>query len=185
MAMIDYGAIAFKNGNLISTDMFTPMEETCGFSDYDSPLQGMEKSFDGNYFVIVGNKDILFAFYKTLIVWWCDESVEHQWGGHQWMDGADFRGWKLFEKSIYYKKDGKEYRGRVEIKIKPKNGYYVATFKIDNDDYKVYFGYGVDLDFYKKTHRVNYYRSPEYFLNHIKWWISYRIKDLKRKFRRK
>ena len=27
MAMIDYGAIAWKNGKLISTDMFTPMKD--------------------------------------------------------------------------------------------------------------------------------------------------------------
>ena len=178
--MIDYGAIAFKNGNLISTDMFTPMEETCGFSDYDSPLQGMEKSFDGNYFVIVGNKDILFAFYKTLIVWWCNNEVEHEW-----MDGSHFRGWKSFEESIYYDKCGKKYGGHSDITIKPQNGYYVAKFNIDDDNYKVYFGYGVDIDFYKKTHRINYYRSPESFILGIKYGIYYRFQDLKRKFRRK
>lgn len=26
MAMVDYGAIAWKNGKLISTDMFTPIK---------------------------------------------------------------------------------------------------------------------------------------------------------------
>ena len=30
MAMLDYGAIGFKNGKLISTGFFTPMKETCG-----------------------------------------------------------------------------------------------------------------------------------------------------------
>ena len=33
MAMIDYGAIAWKDGKLISTDMFTAMEDMVGWSD--------------------------------------------------------------------------------------------------------------------------------------------------------
>lgn len=33
MAMIDYGAIAFKNGKLISTGMFTPMKDMVGWED--------------------------------------------------------------------------------------------------------------------------------------------------------
>lgn len=42
MAFIDYGAIAFKNRKLISSEMFTPMSETCGFSDEDGLLPGAE-----------------------------------------------------------------------------------------------------------------------------------------------
>ena len=33
MAMMDYGAIAFKNGKLISTGMFTPMQDMVGWED--------------------------------------------------------------------------------------------------------------------------------------------------------
>ena len=35
MAMIDYGAIAWKNGKLISTDVFTPMKDMVGWDDSD------------------------------------------------------------------------------------------------------------------------------------------------------
>lgn len=33
MAMIDYGAIAFKNGKLISTGIFTQMKDMVGWED--------------------------------------------------------------------------------------------------------------------------------------------------------
>lgn len=36
MAMIDYGAIAFKNGKLISTDMFSPMKDMVGWEDTET-----------------------------------------------------------------------------------------------------------------------------------------------------
>lgn len=37
MAMIDYGAIAFKNGKLISTEMFTPMMNMVGAESIETP----------------------------------------------------------------------------------------------------------------------------------------------------
>lgn len=36
MAMIDYGAIAFRNRKLISTEMFTPMINMVGWEDTDA-----------------------------------------------------------------------------------------------------------------------------------------------------
>ena len=38
MAYSDYGAIAFKNGRLISTDTFTPMIDTVGWEDTEETL---------------------------------------------------------------------------------------------------------------------------------------------------
>lgn len=184
MAIIDYGAIAFKNGKLISTDMFTDMKETCGFSDKDNLLPGADMSFDGNCFVTVGNKQFLLGFYKTTMYWWQDR---------KWKDkeDADFDddyprytfGYEMFGWSDYTWKKWKNefYLGRgcydtTSIIVKHKNGYYVARFNIGRDRYKVYFGYGVDLGFYKKTRRVNYYRSPEY------WVYSHIISPIKWKF---
>ena len=72
MAIIDYGAIAFKNGKCISTDMFTPMIDMVGWEDTkndtyhnyntneDKPL-----ALKGNYFAYIGDSDCTVAFYKT------------------------------------------------------------------------------------------------------------------------
>lgn len=38
MAMIDYGAIAFKNGKLISTAMFSPMKDMVGWEDTETDV---------------------------------------------------------------------------------------------------------------------------------------------------
>src|SRR5574344_1860060 len=61
MAMIDYGAIAWKNGKLISTDLFTPMKDMVGWDDSDLDL---EPPLEGNYFAYIGDKDLTLAFYK-------------------------------------------------------------------------------------------------------------------------
>ena len=61
MAMIDYGAIAWKNGKLISTDMFTPMKDMVGWDDSDLDI---EPPLKGNYFAYIGDKDFTLAFYK-------------------------------------------------------------------------------------------------------------------------
>ena len=53
MAMIDYGAIAWKNGRLISTDMFTPMKDMVGWDDNDLDI---EDPLVNNYFAYVGDK---------------------------------------------------------------------------------------------------------------------------------
>ena len=60
--MIDYGAIAFKNGKLISTDAFTPMKQMVGWEDgeedvcYDLCIhQSRPLRLQGNYFAYVGD----------------------------------------------------------------------------------------------------------------------------------
>jgi len=166
MAFIDYGAIAFKNKKLISTDMFTPMEETCGFSDKKT-----EDHFDGNQFVVCGDKDLYMGFYKKFMCWksnYDDKSDDKIFNPYQ-----DFQKWKYWEKDIYYQENNDENSfEKTRIIIKHKNGYYVARWEYKGDKYKVYFGYGVDFDFYKRTKRVNYYRSPENYLKELKYKIK-------------
>ena len=181
MAMIDYGAIAFKNGKLISTDMFTPMEETCGFSDKDTPLPHKKSSFAGNHFVVLGNEKLVLGFYKTIFRWWNDRleeaedpKVRYDVGG-EFFGMSDYTKWSRWEKTFWFDDTW------TEVVVKPRNGYYVARFSINGDRYKVYFGYGVDFPFYQKTRRVNYYRSPEYFAKHAVWRIASRAKRLLRK----
>lgn len=58
-----------------------------------------------------------------------------------------------------------------DIIVTKRNGYYVCRWKYKGDKYKVYFGYGVDFDYYKKWHIVNYYRSIGYKLNKLKYLL--------------
>ena len=181
MAIIDYGAIAFKNGKLISTEMFTPMEETCGFSDKQNILPGTDHSFDGNHFVTIGNRQFIVGFYKESVSWCFDHGKtwnENRYeGGVELVSWSDYHGWTRWEKSF------STFRQEREITVKPRNGYYVAKVIIETDTYKVFFGCGVDLNFYKRTGRVNYYRSPEYYVQHYSWEARTRLKRTLDRFR--
>ena len=174
MAVIDYGAIGFKNGKLISTGMFTPMEITCGFSDKDACLPKMDTTFANNYFLTIGNEDILIGFYKEQIQWWVshtssgkeDPELDYEVGS-TYFNCTPYSGWRSYDDFLLCKSCG------ADIHIKKRNGYYVAYIYIKKnyemvDTYKVYFGCGVDYDFYMKTGRVNYFRSPEYLFKKLK-----------------
>lgn len=186
MAAIDYGAIAFKNGKLVSTDMFTHMKDTCGFSDRDKPLAGVgenELPFDGNQFVVLGDERFLVGFYKTSMKWWrppeYDEdtrcTVQCNVFGFE-----DYDGWKRWRQAACVRKNDVDPDLEVVfLTVKPRNGYYVARFSYNGDRYKVYFGYGVDYGFYKKTRRVNYYRSPEFFIRSLPHKIKWKLKDFR------
>ena len=175
MAMIDYGAIAFKNGNLISTEMFTPMIDMVGWedtkedtyhnynTDKDEPLK-----LKGNYFAYIGDAECTVAFYKTGM------RIIEQIGGEFWHD------YELFSNDYYTWSKWKKWMYGNEMKVTKRNGYYVFRWKYKGDKYKVYFGYGVDLPCYKKYRIVNYYRSPMYILRReIPRWIKDKIYDFK------
>lgn len=174
MAMIDYGAIAFKNGKIISTDMFTPMIDMVGWedtekdtyhnynTDKDEPLK-----LNGNYFAYIGDKDCTVAFYKTYI-----RIVEN-------INGEFFNESEFFCNAYYTWTKWNCWRSGGNIKVTKRNGYYVCKWKYKGDKYKVYFGYGVDLDCYMKYRMVNYYRSPMYIVRNIPRWIENKIYNFK------
>lgn len=177
MAIIDYGAIAFKNGKLISTDMFTSMMDMVGWeddesdvyhnyqADKDEPLQ-----LNGNYFAYVGDADYTLAFYKCSMVM-----------VNKWQDGTFYYHREYFGNTNYTWSKWEDYHGinLSKVKVTKRNGYFVCKWKYKGDKYKVYFGYGVDFDYYKKCRIVNYYRSPEFRLYSIKQWFKDKIYDWK------
>ena len=161
--MIDYGAIAWKNGKLISTDMFTDMKDMVGWDDSDLDI---ENPLLGNYFAYIGNKDFTLAFYK---------SVMRIYNPHFTYDndtiffGSErFEGWKKWW--MWTTSNHKD----VEIIVKPKrfHNYYVCHMKYNGDKYKVAFGYGVDLGYYKKTHIIDYFGTPWYKVKSA--WFNFR-----------
>lgn len=180
MAMIDYGAIAFKNGKLTSTEHFTPMFDMVGWEDtkdnvythYSVTGESVELPLElkDNYFAYIGDIDFTIAFYKTSIV-----IVERYFGN----PNKYFRTCEnlcndyKWSKWTHYGGDGDR------IKVTKRNGYYVCKWKYKGDKYKVYFGYGVDLDYYKKWRMVNYYRSPKFLVDKAKRWIKDKIEFFK------
>ena len=175
MAMIDYGAIAFKNGKLISTEMFTPMIDMVGWEDAENDTyhnyntdKDEQLKLKGNYFAYIGDKDCTVAFYKTglRIV---ERYQKEFWSECEWFNNCYYT-WSKWEKWL---------RGH-EMKVTKRNGYYVFKWKYKGDKYKVYFGYGVDLPCYKRCRIVNYYRSHEYIIRHkIPRWIKDKIYEFK------
>lgn len=172
MAMMDYGALAFKNGKLISTGVFTPMIDMVGWEDTDKDVCESDptKTLDlkDNYFAYVGDSDCTLAFYKEQIV-----IVSRYYDGafrydHEYLNCTHYT-WSKWE----------DYACRSRVTITKRNGYLVCKWKYKGDKYKVYFGYGVDFRSYKKWHIVNYYRSPSYNLYRIKRWFTDKLYDWK------
>lgn len=188
MAFIDYGAIAFKNGELISTGMFTPMIDMVGWEDTENDVYesrshevGEPESnymkpigLKGNYFAYVGDKDCTLAFYKEQMV-----IVE------RYNDGTFSRLHEFFNCTHYTWSKWEDYAGICDekfpkVKVTKRNGYLVCKWKYKGDKYKVYFGYGVDLSYYKKCRIVNYYRSPKWIIKYkIPRWFKDKVYNLK------
>lgn len=177
MAMMDYGAIAFKNGKLISTDMFTPMIDMVGWEDTNKDIYhdyNAEKykplKLKGNYFAYIGDKDCTLAFYKCQMVI-AERYKDRTFGYHHEYFNCTNYTWSKWEKYAG--------EGLAKIKVTKRNGYLVCKWKYRGDKYKVYFGYGVDLYSYEKWHIVNYFRSPQHRLYEIKRWFKEKIYDWK------
>ena len=182
MAMIDYGAIAWKNGKLISTDVFTPMKDMVGWDDRDLDI---EPPLEGNYFAYIGDKDFTLAFYKNVMRIYnlnCSYDNDTIFFGSESFEGQ--KKWRFWTIT-----NGKY----VEVIVKPKrfHNYYVCHMKYNGDKYKVAFGYGVDLGYYEKWRIIDYFGTPWYkigsrwrdikydlhdFLYDIKYNIELRLK---------
>lgn len=170
MAAIDYGCIAFKNGKLINTEYFTPMIDMVGWEDTAEdvfePYFGIEEPIrlNNNYAAFIGDEDLTIAFYKEQIM------IVERIGAHlftihrEYFNFTNYHWWKWTAET--HCDDNYTWHAAT---ITKRNGYYVCKWEYKGDKYKVYFGYGVDLPYYKKWRIVNYYRSPEYKLRCLKW----------------
>ena len=84
MAVIDYGAIAFKNGKLITTKMFTPVTKTIKFKSTPETIN----KFD-NYFVCIGNENIIVGFYKDIVHWWVKQEDGSYEEASEWLSWSN------------------------------------------------------------------------------------------------
>ena len=156
MAMIDYGAIAWKDGKLISTGMFTDMIDMVGWDDSDTDVKTSDKLYR-NYFAYVGDKDLTVAFYKDIMHIHFPEYEEYDRENIIiYFNHTEFKKWKYWRKGFIVDNDV------VWIKVYPKrfHDYHICKIDYRGHKYKVAFGYGVDYDYYKKCHIIDYYGTP-------------------------
>lgn len=171
MAIIDYGAIVFKNGKLISTGMFDSMINMVGWTDTEkdcNTFTGKPIKLNGNCFTYIGDSDCTLGFYKDQLI------IAEKVGDHKFIYTHKFFNctgytWSKWQ-SLYLAGD--------RAVVTKRNGYYVCKLKYKGDNYKVYFGHGVDFNSYKKWKIVNYYRSPMYFFKKVSYSIKRMLKIL-------
>lgn len=186
MAMLDYGAIVLKNGKLVNDDLFTPMIDAVGWEDTDNDCYNhygysytlgknyVEKipiELKDKYFTYIGDSECTIGFYKEQLVL-----------VYKFNDGTFFYDKEYFNCTSYTWSKWVKYAGMNMIVVTQRNGYLVCRWKYKGDKYKVYFGYGVDVDCYKKWRIVNYYRSPGFTLRQaIRWfrdkWFEWKYRN--------
>ena len=172
MAMIDYGAIVWKDGKLISTDMFTPMEDMVGWSDKNDDK---EFKLNDNCFAYIGDKDFTVGFYKDVMSIY--SSTNSCYNDTHYFCGVPFKGWRYWKEWYFIGLDADE----AEITVRPRrfHDYYICKMTYRGHKYKVAFGYGVDLKYYKKTHIIDYYGTPWFRIGSLCRDMKYRFEDWK------
>lgn len=167
MAMVDYGAIAWKDGKLISTDMFTPMEDMVGWTD------NHEHRLEGNYFAYIGDEDFTVGFYKdTMCIY---SPISKHYNETFYFGGTSFEKWSRWRK--WYFVDSLNDTAEIIVRPRCHHNYYICHMTYRGHKYKVAFGYGVDLAYYKKTHIIDYYGTPWF---RAKEWcrdMKYKVED--------
>lgn len=179
MAMIDYGAIAWKDGKLISKEFFDDMKDMVGWDDKEMKLPTENgRTLANNYFTYVGDEDFTACFYKNMMTICYKEDPTSEYEiENVWMNYTNYHGWKYYA-DFFFVKDGL-FDDIVDIKVKPKlrfgHNYFIFKMRYKDHKYKVAFGYGVDLAYYKKCHIVDYYGTPWHIaknkLHDIKWKV--------------
>ena len=134
MAIIDYGVIAKKNKKILTKDLFTPMEDTLGFSIEKSECG---RQIEGNYFVYLGDKDFYIGIHKGTLVFFSDNKVIGNIYDLYHEEGI--KGKKYSHKEII---------NGVEINIKrlDEGNRYYGSFSYRGDFYEFIYGYGVDTN---------------------------------------
>lgn len=135
MAMIDYGAVVFKNGICQNPDeFFMDMQRSVGWSDSDGPDR--EKT-DGNFMVYAGDEHLTVAAYK----YYCRILSEKSVALELW-DSAPL-GSETRHKSYRFSVSG------TPFCLRSLGDYHRVLwlqFSYKGDHYNVIYGYGIDPD---------------------------------------
>lgn len=150
MAMVDYGVIAKKNGEVVTESFFTNMKDTMGIS-IEKTENG--RFIDGNYFVFLGDRDFYVGIYKGTIAIFNDNKQIHfipDLYHPYWIKGTKYR--------------HKEIVNGVDFDIKriDEGNRYYGKFTYKGDYYEFIYGYGVDINmdcwYNKSTKAMNKFK---------------------------
>lgn len=165
MAGIDYGAIALKNKELISHEDYMDMREMVGWKTKEADV----------HIGWIGDKNLAIGFGRHSFTIYVNKKlakrIELQVG---------FRDWKRYG---YYHSYGQMW---VRIEVFPqRGGHYKAIVRLPKDftykevdEYTVYFGYGVDHEYYLKSGKPNLYNSIPERWSDFKWRMKDGLRDI-------
>ena len=173
MAMVDYGALVKKNGILLPhTNFFNNYSTLNGgdvegsynkdedesireftFNDKNSPYRF--RSVINNYMAVVGDDKFLVATYKT---------------GVMIFDAKQDLGGYSLEECKFAHTLKNDY---ADIKIKKLDTDFVGTasFRYNNDNYEILFGYGVDHPNFLFSKKAVVYMSAK-TLRKVRRWVK-------------
>lgn len=137
MAMIDYGAVLFKDGIKQNDSMFMDMNSSVGWS---------EEPIKGNYFVYAGDQHLTVCAYKTWARVLLNTSYELSAYGcnlMKFIDNDDYYEDDIrCRKTLHFNVDG------VQFKVKAiSHRVFWMSFRYKDSNYNIIYGYGIDPNF--------------------------------------
>jgi len=137
MAMVDYGAVLKKNGIVIHRDdFFMDMQKAVGFT-IDSLIDedGYNYQINGNYFVYIGDKELLICVYKTQLLIISNNKIVNR------VFGANVDSYSIHDKfRLKFEVNGIKF----DIKRISYGNMYLLRFWYKGNLYECIYGYGVD-----------------------------------------
>jgi len=151
MAIMDYGALAWKNRKQLGKreDLFESPINTLNFEPepFEYGINDFEpvSIYNPHYFLVnIGNKNIIFSFYKYSVTICNYKEKKIDWAPYEsYMDFSPYG-----EK--YAKTEYEVFGQKFTIKPLKPNSVFLFESVIDGDKYEVLFGFGIDPEWYKR-----------------------------------
>jgi len=137
MAMVDYGAVLKKNGIVIHrNDFFMDMQKAVGFTiDKIQDKDGYDYQINNNYFVYIGDEELLICVYKTQLLIISNSKIIHR------VFGANVNFYSMHDKfRLKFEVNGV----KIDIKRISNGNIYLLRFWYKGSLYECIYGYGVD-----------------------------------------
>jgi len=134
MALIDYGAVVFKNGVIQNeNNFFMDMQKSVGWSSEQK----------GNYYAFVGNERLTVAVSRNACHIFTDKKIFLRCHGMHFFDQCDV----LITTNPHIKKVIRFVFDNIGFRIKEITfNVYMLSFSFENNHYNIIYGYGIDPD---------------------------------------
>jgi len=139
MAMLDYGVVLKKNGIVLHRDdLFMNMQKAVGFTIdklQDKDNEEYIYQINGNYFVYIGDKEMLICVYKTQLLIISNNEIIHR------VYGANIDSYSMHDKfRLKFEVNGV----KLDIKRISYGNMYLFRYWYKGNLYECIYGYGVD-----------------------------------------